>query len=286
MRHLVRAACATALALAPSFGVGASAQAFESISSYDVQIEIRADDSIRIAETIVYDFGSSEHHGIYRDVPTRLYYDDRSDRVYPLHVESVSASPGTPAQYDVSSEAGGISRIKIGDPDRTITGAHTYQIVYTVGAALNGFADHDELYWNAIGDEWDVPVSNAEVTVTAPAGILQVACAAGPSGSYQACDRAKAKDDTARFAQASLNPYEALTIMVSVSKGVVAEPHPQLVERWSIDRAFSRRPATLGFSGLLLLAIAGGFGWLLWARGRDRRYVGSPVDQVMGSPGG
>jgi uncharacterized membrane protein YgcG len=30
----------------------------------------------------------------------------------------------------------------------------------------------------------------------------------------------------------------------------------------------------------------GGFGWLLWRRGRDRRYVGSPVDQVMGTKGG
>ena len=104
----------------------------EAIRSYDLQIEVRTDDSLRITETIVYDFGGSQDHGIFRDVPTRLTFNDRFDRVYPLHVESVTASGDTPAQYDVSNEPGGITRIKIGDPDRTITGVHTYTIVYTV----------------------------------------------------------------------------------------------------------------------------------------------------------
>ncbi len=83
-------------------------------------------------------------------------------------MESVSASAGTPADYAVSSVDGGRTEIKIGDPDTTITGVHTYTIVYTVGAALNGFADHDELYWNAIGDEWDVPIDQASVLVVRP----------------------------------------------------------------------------------------------------------------------
>ena len=43
---------------------------------------------------------------------------------------------------------------------------------------------------------------------------------------------------------------------------------------------------TLGLSGGLLLLLIAGCGWLLWTRGRDRRYVGSPVDQTMGNPTG
>ncbi len=141
-----------ALAVTALWGSPALAQTSEVIHSYDVAIEIRADDSIRVTEVIAYDFGSSPHHGIFRDVPTREAYDDRYDRVYPLHVESVEATGGASADYEVSQEPGGITRIKIGDPDETITGAHTYTIVYTVEAAMNGFRDHDELYWNAIGD--------------------------------------------------------------------------------------------------------------------------------------
>jgi uncharacterized protein (TIGR04222 family) len=275
------------LAIVPALSGGhVGAQIFEAIRSYDVRIEVRNDDSLRISETIVYDFGSSPHHGIYRDVPTTLRYDDRNDRMYPLRVESVSASAGTPAQYDMSSEAGGITRIKIGDPDRTITGAHTYRIVYTVDAALNGFPDHDELYWNAIGDEWSVPVLNGQVTVTTPGPIKQVGCLAGPTSSYLTCDRTKVKGDVARFWQSSLSPYEALTVVISLPKGVVDAPVPRLEERWSLDRAFSRSPTALGSTAALMALIALAIGWVLWTRGRDRRFVGSPVDQVMGNTGG
>ena len=288
MRRAAR--CVAALALgalvASAPALAARAQTFESIRSYDVQIEIRTDDSIRVTETIVYDFGSTQHHGIFRDVPTTYAFDDRYDRVTPLHVESVAASSGTPTQYDVSGISGGMTEIKIGDPDKTITGVHTYRIVYTVDHVLNGFRDHDELYWNAIGDEWSVPIDRATVTVVAPGEIRQVACATGPTGSHTECDRATAHGDTARFTHASLFPYEGLTVVVGLPKGLVAPPHPQLQERWSFDRAFARTPATLGSSGGLLLLLLGGFGWLLWKRGRDRRYVGSPIDQTMGNRGG
>jgi uncharacterized membrane protein YgcG len=267
-------------------GGAAQAQAFESIPRYDVQIEIRTDDSIRVTETIVYDFGDNPHHGIFRDIPTRLHHDDTYDRTYPLHVESVSASEGTPADYSVKGIDGGRTEIKIGDPDRTITGVHTYQIIYTMGAAMNGFTDHDELYWNAIGDEWSVNIDEATVTVTAPGAIEQVACYTGEIGSTLRCDSAKAKGSTARFAQSQMYPYSAMTVVVALPKGVVADPTPVLEERWSLGSAFRLDPRTGGASGGLLALVMVGFVALLWTRGRDRRYVGSDVDQVMGNPGG
>ncbi|MGZ5305413.1 MAG: DUF2207 domain-containing protein [Actinomycetota bacterium] len=264
----------------------ASAQATEAIRSYDVRIEIRADDSIRVTEIIEYDFGSAQRHGIFRDVPTRQTYDDRYDRVYPLHVGSVTATGGASAAFDVSDEPGGITRIKIGDPDVTTSGVHTYTIVYTVDAAMNSFRDHDELYWNAVGEEWDVPVGHATAIVTAPAGILDVACYAGPLGSYTACDKERIAGGAARFTQSGLFPFEAFTVVVSLPKGAVAEPQPRLVEPWSIGRAFARTRVTLGLSGGLFALLIAGCGWLLWTRGRDRRFVGSPVDQTLGNPTG
>jgi len=274
--------CWMALLVAP----GARAQSFETIHSYDIQIVVHTDGSMRITETISYDFGPYERHGIFRRVPTRLAYDDRYDRVYPLTVESVGATGGASADFDVSDEPGGITQIRIGDPDRTIGGQHTYRIVYVVQAAMNGFKDHDELYWNVIGDEWDVTVQSATVTVTMPGRVAQAACYAGPYGSYLPCDRAKMDGDIARFRHAQLGAFQALTIAVAVPKGVVARPTPHLVERWSMDRAFARTPTTLGVSGGLLALIVAGIGWLLWTRGRDRRFAGSPVDQVMGNPTG
>jgi hypothetical protein len=264
----------------------AGAQSTETIHRYDVSIQIERDGSLTITEVIDYDFGLAPHHGIFRDVPTTLRYDDTNDRVYPLHVVSVTASGGAPAGYTVGAIDGGKTEIKIGDPDRVVTGDHVYTIVYTVGAAMNRFADHDELYWNAIGPDWAVPIEHVNVDVRAPGAVSKVACFSGPGSSSFPCDHAEASGDGATFAESALAPYEGMTVVVALPKGVVAAPVPQLRERWAFARAFSMTPWTIAGSGLLLSVIVGGLMALVWRRGRDRRYRGSPVDQVMGNPTG
>jgi uncharacterized protein (TIGR04222 family) len=262
------------------------AVAAERISSYDVQLQIQPSGDLQVIETIAYDFGSTPHHGIYRDVPTRLRYDDRYDRLYPLRVDGVSAQPGGQVPYTVEDAGGGMTRIKIGDPDRTITGAHTYTITYTVQGALNAFEDHDELYWNAIGAEWSVSIDRATVEVRAPADIEGATCFAGPEGSSLACDRSSSRGNEAAFAQRSLYPYEALTIVVGLPTGAVDVGAPILEERWSLRRAFVADAAHLTPAFALLLLGIGLFAHLAWTKGRDRRYQGSQIDQVMGNPGG
>ncbi len=268
--------------------VPARAQTGERIDRYDVDLQIRADDSLRVTESIDYDFGAEQRHGIFRDVPTSLRFDDVYDRSYPLKVVSVEATGGASSDYTTEGLAGGLTRIKIGDPDRTTTGRHTYTIVYEVAAALNGFDDHDELYWNAIGADWPVPIAQASVIVTAPGRISAVACLQGPQGSSLPCDRARVRGRPGRaaFAQAPLPSFNAMTVVVALPKGVVAQPVPILHERWSLHGAFRLSPATGGVSGGLLLLVVAGFLALVWTRGRDRRYRGSPIDQVMGNPSG
>ena len=270
-----------ALAITP-----ANAQSSERITDYDVAIEIGDDGTLTIVESIDYDFGVSARHGILRDIPTRLTYDDTYDRIYPLEVIDVRASQDTPAGYAVESADGGITRIRVGDADIEITGRHSYELTYTVHAALNGFPDHDELYWNAIGTEWAAPIERATIRVRAPATITQVACFQGYEGSTLPCGRASAKGSEARFAQLALGSYSGVTIVIGLPKGAVPEPVPVLEERWTLGRAFEATPVTLGATGLLAMAVVGGAGALVWRRGRDRRFRGSQVDQVMGNPTG
>src|SRR3954451_14948109 len=134
----------------------------ERIVDYRSDVTIEPDGTIEDHETIVYDFGVVPKHGIFRFIPVRTSVSPKEgyDRVYPLTVVSVSGSEGTPAQYSVE-EDGDNQRIKIGDPDQTITGEHTYDIVYRVRAAMNAFPDHDELVWNAVGTEWPVSIDKA-----------------------------------------------------------------------------------------------------------------------------
>jgi hypothetical protein len=163
-------------------GPPASAQgAGERITAYDVDIRVETTGSLLITEIIDYDFAANQRHGIFREIPVRLDYDSRYERTYPLKVLSVEGSPGTPDQYKRES-IGNKARLKIGDPDETITGAHRYTISYRIEGALNGFEGHDELYWNAIGTEWPVPIEQATIRVTTPADIIEVACFGGESG--------------------------------------------------------------------------------------------------------
>lgn len=277
---LALAAVAWAVATA-----GAGAQGAERIHRYAVTIVIMDAGDLDITEVIEYDFGTQQRHGIYRTIPYRYYYDDRYDRVMPVEVLEVVGSRGTPDQW-VREDSGSSVSIRIGDPDRTITGAHTYTIRYRVQGALNGFAEHDELYWNAIGAEWGVPIGGASVRVVAPTAVTAVTCFAGPSGSVLPCDRAWPAADHASFEQDGLSSYEGLTVVVAFPPGAVPMPGPMLVERWSFERAFSVTPYTAGAMAAVAALVAGLLGRVLWLAGRDRRWAGSPVDAVFGSPTG
>ena len=289
MSRFLRPIASLALVLAVSVAWGAGtvgAATFESIPAYDVDIRIQPNGDLTIVETIDYDFGEEPRHGIFRDIPTRLRYDDTYDRIFPLRVDAVSGSEGTPVGYTIEDAGEGLTRIKIGDPDRTITGRHTYRIAYTVQGAMNAFGSHDELYWNAIGDQWPTIIQRATVRVSAPGTVTEVACFAGSTGSSLPCDAAAAHGDGARFAEEQLFPYEALTVVVGIEKGAVSVAPPLLRERWAFTRAFRPTGLTVSSASAILLFGVTAFGYAAWTRGRDRRYQGSQVDQVMGNPHG
>ena len=270
------------LVLAPS---AARAQFSEVIHRYDVTLTVRPDGSLQVEERIQYDFGDTPHHGITREIPDRFHYDDRYDRSEPISGIKVTATDAS-AKTKVGRN-GADAEIRIGDADKTITGSHLYTISYLVRGALNNFPDHVELYWNAIGTEWSVPIEEASARVSAPAAIQRVACFAGPLGSNLSCSRSSVEGDTATFAQpGGLNASEGLSVVVAIPPGAVPTPAPILKERFSLSRAFAVTPASLGLTALAALLFFGWIGRLLWTRGRDVRYAGSVVDASYGGSEG
>jgi uncharacterized membrane protein YgcG len=247
----------------------------ESISSYDTGIQIQPDGAMVVTETIVYDFGSNRKHGIFRRIPARFRYDEHRDRVYPISDVRVTmdGSSGGSAKLNRSS-AGGYEVFKIGDPNRTVTGRHTYVIRYTVRGALNSFSDHEELYWNAIGTEWPVPIASASATVTGPASITQVQCFEGPSSSGMACADKSSAGSTATFRQPTIGDGAGLTVVVALPAGSVRGTGPILVQRRDLANAFWLTPVTVGGAGAALVLGVGGALVVGWLIGRDRRYVG------------
>jgi uncharacterized membrane protein YgcG len=243
------------------------------IERLDFRLDIQSDSSIEAREAIDVDFRGLAHHGIYRDVVALQTYDGTSNRQYDIVLRSVTDADDRPHQVQTTTE-GSARRFRIGDPGRTISGKETYRLAYRLAGALNAFADHDELYWNATG-VWPVGVERSIIRVTAPAdAFVRVDCFQGQSGSTERCDARLDSGEAVFTATRPLAAGEQMTIVAGLRKGAVAAPAPLLVARpRDIFGFFDRTPTLLAlmFGGFVL--VFGGVCGLWWELGRDRRYL-------------
>lgn len=256
--------------------VGTPAYAEEGwvIKSFHSQITINPDSSIDVTENIQVDFGSLSKHGIFRNIPVRYRYDSTRDRYYDLEVESVTDGLNKIAY--TSYDQGADRVIKIGDPNRLVSGGNTYVIRYKVSGAMNSFADHDELYWNVDGSEWPVAKQFVSATVTFPAGaFLGAACYQGPTGSRETCNYGNNAQAVTFSSTRALSSGEQLTAVTGLQKGAVGVG-PLLLEPRSREfpgDAFDITLLTVVLSIAVLLVGIGLIGWFWWLHGRDREYL-------------
>jgi len=241
------------------------------LERFAADITINRDASLHIVEAIDANFGSLQKHGIFRTIPVRYQWDDTHVRVYQLQVRSVTDGNGKGVPYDTSDQ-GAAKVIKIGDPNRTVSGRQTYRITYDVSGAMNAFPDHDELFWNVNGGLWDVRAQAVTATVHAPAVPQQATCYQGAAGSDEVC-RFTINSSGADFAATRpFAPGGQLTIVAALAKGVVAEPTPIITRDGdNLIAYFEPQPLWLA---LALLALAAGLGFLYWrwhTVGRDAR---------------
>ncbi len=285
MRHVLRTVAALGIGLT-AVVAGASAAPAQSvgehISNYVVAMHLGADGSLQMDEQITYDFGSAAHHGIFRDIPERELYDAHHDRTY--RIAAVSAQADGTGTAVKKSHSGRYLHLRIGDANATVTGVHHYQILYTVAGAAKTYPDHQELFWDAIGTQWTVPIDQAAVTVIAPATITKVACYSGPKGSRLGCTRESNNGRTATFFQTDLGTEEGVTVVVGLPPHtIVPDPQPILVRRRTLADAFAVRVNTVVPAILVAIAAIGGVLTLAWRRGRDRRFTGSATDAAFGN---
>ena len=270
--------------LAP--GLAHAAGSDESTPLYDVSVTVARDGTTHINERITYDFANNPHHGIYRVIPVVYDYPPKPgyDRV--LEVSNIKVSSGAP--HDVKTERDGRNlTIRIGDPHKTVTGKHLYILNYDVKGALNRFNGHVQLDWNALGTAWEVPVTKANVVVRFPIAATSVVCFRGPAGASLPCDTATVRAGVVHATQAKLGAYEGMTVSVAAPADSVgtAAADPILKERWSVRKAFTVDPMTVGGGGLVAALGLGGVAFLVLRKGRDKQYVGeipglAPVDGV------
>lgn len=240
---------------------------------------------LRVSELITVDFGTLERHGIFRDIPVEYSYDNEYNRRIDLSGVSAADEDGRSVPFEVS-ESGPNVRIKIGDPDRLVTGQQRYVITYTVSGGLNPFPDHDELYWNVTGNEWPVTIEQASATVLAPEQAIEnIACFQGPAGSTAACASSGDERSALFEATAPLTPNSGLTLVVGLRKGVVAVSPPELVPVGAstpeqapaddnplleIDEIFEVNALTIALTLLSGALVVSALASRWWVAGRDR----------------
>ena len=243
------------------------------ISSVDAQIQIQSDGRALVTETLAVDFGFLERHGIFRDIPVQYEWPQgvRKIRVYELQVVSVTDAAKKAWKYESYGNGANVE-IKIGDPDRTVTGRQTYVITYLVKGALNSFNDHDELYWNATGNEWPALISRATATVRAPAAPTQTACFVGLVGSTARCAIQSETNGALYASPRALTPGEGLTIVFGLPKGVVPEPKPILQDRpRQLEEFFDLTPLWLALAAFVAVGGIVAVFWRWYTAGRDER---------------
>ncbi|MCK9393514.1 MAG: DUF2207 domain-containing protein [Candidatus Paceibacterota bacterium] len=192
----------------------------EEITNYQVNIQVNQDATVNIKESILYDFGDEQRHGILRNIP---YQYKNSAGNFNLRYENISVKDENNNDYIFSeSFEGDDYSLKIGDEDVLVTGQKNYIISYTVRRAIGYFSDHDELYWNAIGNEWEVPIKKALITMDG-FGITNVKCFYGNYGDQTECNVLQMKN-TYQSTSENLNTGAGITIAMSFNKGVIYEP--------------------------------------------------------------
>ncbi len=244
------------------------------IRSFHVTYEIDESSAVKVTEDILVDFGALQRHGIFRDIPVEYQYDSRYHRA--ITIKDVAVDDGVnPWPYELIS-GGPNLRIKIGDPDRLITGQQRYRISYRVAGGLNPFPDHDEFYWNVTGNAWPVGIEEASAEVRLPGGALErVACYQGAIGSTLPCQSAEGESSASFVATMPLPPGAGLTIVVGLRKGAVQVPPlvlvPARTDPWDdISGFLGLRPLPLAIAVVAGLAAVALLARLWWLAGRDR----------------
>ena len=204
--------------------------AAESIDEFLAHVDVHADGTLAVAETIRYDFGHLQKHGIYRDIPRKIFT--------PLGIRDIGLGDfevemdGRPVRWveeSVSGDAGPLLRLKIGDPDRTVSAVHTYDIRYRVAlGVLAASSGRDAIRWNVTGTGWPVPIASASVTVSLPPQLSQDDIeAATYTGRYGSTGTTASYDwpDTQTFAATAENlaDHEGLTFELAYPAGLLGQ---------------------------------------------------------------
>ena len=233
------------------------------IENFHSETIVMPDGTIDVTETIQAHFIGGPWHGLFRTIPVEYVTPQGLNYSLFLDVKRITDASGRALKYESSHERH-YRKLKIYVPNADNSTQHI-SIEYTVSDALRFFEDHDELYWNVTGDEWDIPIQSASARIILPEGTTNIRANVF-TGAY----RSRAQNADADIAgngvevrtREPLRLHEGMTVAVAFDKGFVHEPTAagKLV-------LFLRSNWPLGIPIAAFVIMF----YLWWTRGRDPR---------------
>ncbi|MEO8519681.1 MAG: DUF2207 domain-containing protein [Dermatophilaceae bacterium] len=272
----------------------------ERILSFTAAYDLAGDGSMAVTETLVWQFGPGEHHGIKRNVTVRQGVTSPPGKYRLYEMTDVSASSPSGANSEVYvSDLGADEVIRVGSPTEPFQGEQqqTYVLKYRLAHVANGFPDHAELYWNVTGARFDVPIDSVKASVRGPAAVTDALCFQGADRSAATCEASAGQ--VATYSATGLGPREQVTIVASFPVAAITDTAPDLRDGETgfsgadpgstLSPSMAKALSLFGYGGGLAfpaLAVAL-MGTLVWKRGRDEQYAGlTPgLSPVEGAPG-
>lgn len=229
------------------------------LEEFNSTLTVQEDGTLGVVESLRFRFDGS-WNGVFRSIPVEME-DSRGlrTRLF-LDIRAIVDGSGNSLEYEMSRE-GRNRKIKIwlpGAMDRT----ETVTIAYDVKNGLRFFENHDELYWNVTGNEWEVPIERAVARVVLPDGAAdkRVSAFTGAWGSRNNDATITEIEEGYLFEADGLGFSEGMSVVVGWAPGLVTRPT-------AVDKGFlllrSNWPLFVPFLSLALM-------WRLWRdRGKD-----------------
>ena len=204
-----------------------SAHAGERMLSFDVTAELRGDSSLLVTERIrVIIEHKTINHGIYRVLPISQRLEGGGIKRYDYNFVSVSLD-GKDVPYSQVIRSGNIA-IAIGSAQKKAPlGEHVYEIRYRTSNHVLFFGNHDEIYFNVTGNNWNFPIDNASFTFLVPGGTTNILKTTAFTGAHGEKSSDFVMDGKNVFRTTRiLDVGEGLTVAVAWKKGLVVKPAP------------------------------------------------------------
>jgi uncharacterized membrane protein YgcG len=251
--HVVVAVAVVVTPVLVALGLAGSGIHPERFDAKQVLVTPEGNEGVRIREVVDQDFGNEQRHGYERTIPNN----------FGAPVDVRASSPDAPADLSVE-DLGTDTRIRLGDPNTTITGQRRYELAYTLPAAQ---LSSGALALNIISPGEELETGRFEVVLSG-FDLQDPTCNAGTFGAVGGCTLERDGD----VYRAVIEPLP-VGAGITVGGAIVGLSSPADVPVPAIPsrRASHHLPLAGAALALGLLAAAGGF---LTTRRLGRNEVG------------